>query len=259
MMTMVKYIISAVLACVVLAGNAWGSGESAHPLKRVEWPFDGITGTVDRAAAQRGYQVYKEVCSACHSMELLSYRNLEGIGFSNAEVKAIAADYVVTDGPNDFGEMFDRPGRPSDKFVSPFPNHQAARASNNGAYPPDLSLIIKARPDGADYTYSLLTGYVSDDALPRDVKIMPGMHYNPYFPGGQIAMPIPFVNGQVEYQDGKIATVDQMSYDVVNFLQWAAEPEMEHRKEMGLKVLMFLGVFTSAFVIAKRRIWKKLK
>ena len=240
------------------AGVVFASG-GGHALKHVNWPFDGVFGSVDRASAQRGFQVYKEVCSACHSMRLLSYRNLSEIGFSEAEIKVIAADYMVEDGPDDAGDMFERPARPSDRFYQPFPNANAARASNNGAFPADLSLLVKARTNGADYLYSLLTGYESEDEIPADVKMGVGMHYNPYFPGKQIAMPPPMYGGEVEYMDGTVATVDQMSRDMVNFLQWAAEPEMEQRKAMGVKVILFMLVFTVFFYLAKKRIWARLK
>lgn len=225
-----------------------------HP-KEIVWPFDGVTGNVDKKAAQRGFQVYKEVCSACHSISGLAYRNLSGIGFSEAEIKALAAGYQVTDGPNDVGDMFQRPGRASDKFVPPFANEQAARASNGGAYPPDLTLIVKARPHGANYIYSLMTGYGEQ---PADFKLNEGMHYNPYFPGGQIAMPNPLSEGQVTYEDGTKSTVDQMARDVSVFLQWAAEPEMEHRKEMGVKALIFLGIMTVLFWFAKGRVGRRV-
>eukprot|EP00899_Mesostigma_viride_P017011 jgi/Mesvir1/25310/Mv20376-RA.1 len=166
----------------------------------------------------------------------LYYRNLKDIGFSEAEIKQLAQKYTVKDGPNAEGEMFDRPALPSDRFVSPYPNEEAARAANNGAYPVDLSLIIKARQDGPNYVFSLLSGY--QDA-PADVKLMPGLYYNPYFEGGQIAMPPPLTEGQVTFSDGTPATVEQMAKDVVVFLQWAAEPEMEHRKSMGLKAYKY--------------------
>ena len=225
------------------------------PLQLV-WPFEGIFGTFDRQAAQRGAQVYLEVCSTCHSNHNLYYRNLKDIGFSEAEIKQLAQKYTVKDGPNAEGEMFDRPALPSDRFVSPYPNEEAARAANNGAYPVDLSLIIKARQDGPNYVFSLLSGY--QDA-PADVKLlMPGLYYNPYFEGGQIAMPPPLTEGQVTFSDGTPATVEQMAKDVVVFLQWAAEPEMEHRKSMGLKVMIFLLVFTVFFYIAKKKIWKNI-
>lgn len=238
-----------------IAPVAHGASDSEAP-KQIHWSFDGVFGTVDRQSAQRGFQVYKEVCAACHSLRLNSYRNLNHIGFSEAEVKAIAAEASVIDGPDAEGEMFERPGRPSDRFASPFPNEQAARASNGGAMPVDLSLIVKARPDGANYLYSLLTGY---HEAPAGVKIGAGMYYNPYFPGGQIAMPPPLADDLITYGDNSPATVHQMAYDVTNFLQWAAEPEMEQRKRMGIKVMLYLLVFTVLFVMAKRRVWSRLK
>ncbi len=233
------------------------ASQEGVPLKEVAWPFSGTFGKVDKAAAQRGYQVYKQVCSACHSLKRLSYRNLQEIGFSEAEVKALAGEIKVTDGPNDQGDMFERQGRPSDHFKSPFANDQAARSANNGALPPDLSLIVKARHDGANYIYSLLTGF--GQAVPHDVTLAQGMSYNPYFPGKQIGMPTPLTDGAVDYQDGTKATIDQMSKDVVVFLQWAAEPEMQQRKEAGIKVLIYLAFFTGIFYMAKRIIWKNVK
>lgn len=234
--------------------GAIADATAKKPLQLV-WPFEGIFGTFDRQAAQRGAQVYLEVCSTCHSNHNLYYRNLKDIGFSEAEIKQLAQKYTVKDGPNAEGEMFDRPALPSDRFVSPYPNEEAARAANNGAYPVDLSLIIKARQDGPNYVFSLLSGY--QDA-PADVKLMPGLYYNPYFEGGQIAMPPPLTEGQVTFSDGTPATVEQMAKDVVVFLQWAAEPEMEHRKSMGLKVMIFLLVFTVFFYMAKKKIWKNI-
>ena len=224
------------------------------PLQLV-WPFEGIFGTFDRQAAQRGAQVYLEVCSTCHSNHNLYYRNLKDIGFSEAEIKQLAQKYTVKDGPNAEGEMFDRPALPSDRFVSPYPNEEAARTANNGAYPVDLSLIIKARQEGPNYVFSLLSGY---QEAPANVKLMPGLYYNPYFEGGQIAMPPPLTEGQVTFSDGTPATVEQMAKDVVVFLQWAAEPEMEHRKSMGLKVMIFLLVFTVFFYVTKKKIWKNI-
>ena len=259
-----KYVkFGAVSALVVGASvtahfNADASGDAHGPeLLEKKWSFDGVFGTVDRRAAQRGYQVYKEVCASCHSMRLVSFRNLQEIGFSEAETKAIAAEYQYIDGPDDMGDMFERPGRTSDRFKAPYPNENAARASNGGAYPPDLSLIVKARPNGANYVYSLLEGY--EDA-PKGVEISAGKSYNKYFPGNQISMPDPLTDGQVEYIDtGVESTHEQMSYDVVNFLQWAAEPEMERRKSMGIKTILFLIVFTLLFYVAKKRIWSRLK
>ena len=212
-------------------------------------------GRVDKQSAQRGFQVYKEVCSACHGLSRIAFRNLTDIGFSEAEAKALAASYQVKDGPNDEGEMFERAGKLSDYFPSPYANEQAARAAQNGAYPPDLSLIVKARQGGGNYVYSLLTGY---EPAPADAHMSAGMHYNPYFPGGQIAMPAPLSDGQISYEDGTQASVDQMARDVVNFLQWAAEPEMEARKRMGIKALIFLAVFTALKYLAKSNLWRRL-
>ena len=223
--------------------------------KHIDWPHSGLFGTYDRHALQRGFQVYKEVCSACHSMNLLSYRNLRAIGFTEEEVKAIAAQYMVTDGPNDQGDMFERPALPSDRFKSPFANEKQARAMNNGALPPDLSLIVKARKGGEDYIYSLLTGFHEP---PAGMTIPEGMHYNPYFAGGQIAMAAPINEGICTFADGTEASVDQMARDVTQFLAWAAEPHMEQRKRLGLQAMLFLLVFAGVMYAAKRKIWRKL-
>lgn len=254
-MRMIKLAVLAAATAIALSGFSAEANSDKHP-KQMIWSFDGMFGGFDRPSIQRGYQIYKQVCSSCHSMNQLYFRNLTEIGFSEGEVKTIAKEYTVKDGPNDNGEMFDRPASPSDKFPSPHANEKAARAANNGAYPPDLSLIVKARHDGANYVYSLLTGY---ETPPAEVKMNAGMHYNPYFPGGQIAMPAPLSEGLVQYQDGTTASLDQMAHDVVNFLQWAAEPEMEQRKRMGIKVLIFLGIMTAFFAIAKRRVWSEVK
>ena len=222
-------------------------------LPNTRFSFDGLFGHFDRASAQRGFQVYKEVCSACHAMHLLSYRNLRQLGLSDAEVAGIAATVQVMDGPNDEGQMVERPGRASDRFHSPFPNEQAARSANNGAYPPDLSVITKAREGGADYIHALLTGYGDP---PAGMHIADGMHYNKYFAGHQIAMPPPITSdGQVEYHDGTKATVDQMVSDVSQFLTWAAEPELEERKSMGVKMILFLTVLGGLAYAVKRKVW----
>lgn len=252
---MKKISLMTAVALMGVASVAFASGGSQHPPKQMVWKFDGVLGTVDRQSAQRGLQVYKEVCAACHSLNLVAFRTLTDLGLSEAEVKALAATYTVKDGPNDEGEMFDRSGLPSDKFVSPYANEQAARAANNGAFPPDLSLMIKARPNGANYVYSLLTGYGD---VPAGFHLNEGMNYNPYFPNMQIAMPAPLSEGGVTYEDGTKATVEQMAKDVVNFLQWTAEPEMEQRKSLGLRVMMYLGIMTVFFLIAKRRLWKNM-
>ena len=240
---------------LILPINIANAATSEVDLLHRKWPFEGILGSFDRASIQRGYQVYKEVCASCHSMKRVYYRNLIEVGFSEAEAKTLAASHEVTDGPDDFGDMYQRPAKLSDKFAMPYPNENAARAANGGAYPPDLSLIIKARPDGANYVYSLLNGY---DTAPSHMKMGEGMNYNSYYPGYQIAMAQPLYDDQVAYMDGTDATIKQMSYDIVNFLQWAAEPEMEERKSMGISVLIFLFITTIFFYIAKRRIWKKV-
>lgn len=247
------FAIGALLASVAAMPASAATGTSAPP--SLSWSFDGPFGTFDRGALQRGFQVYKEVCAACHSMRLLSYRNLREIGFSEAAVKAIAAEVQVTDGPNDDGEMFERPGVPSDRFKSPFPNDKAARVANNGSLPPDLSLIAKARKGGPDYLHAVVTGY---DDPPSGFQLADGMNYNKYFPGHQIAMAAPLSDDRVEYADGTKATVDQMARDVSEFLMWAAEPKLEDRKRLGLKVVLFLLVLTGLFYAAKRKVWSDL-
>jgi ubiquinol-cytochrome c reductase cytochrome c1 subunit len=226
----------------------------AKHAKQIIWPFDGIQGSFDRQSAQRGFQVYKEVCSACHGLKRVAFRNLTDLGFSEAEVKALAKDYTYKTIADD-GSEAERPGLPSDHFPSAFANEQAARAANNGAYPPDMSLLVKARHDGANYIYSLITGY---EEAPADFPLGAGMNYNPYFEGRQIAMAAPLSDDAVTYADGTKASLDQMARDVVTFLQWAAEPETEHRKSMGLRVMIFLGLGTIFFWIAKKRVWKNI-
>jgi len=238
----------------LLAAPALAASDAATP-PSLNWSFNGAFGTFDRAELQRGYQVYKEVCAACHSAKYVAFRSLRDIGFSDAEVKALAATFEITDGPNDQGEMFKRPGLPSDKFPSPFPNEKAARAANGGAYPVDLSLVGKSRVHGPDYLAALLSGY---SAAPAGVTLGEGLHYNKYFPGGQIAMPPPLNADQVTYADGTKATVEQMSRDVAGFLMWAAEPKLEDRKRMGFKVMIFLVIMTGLFIAAKKRIWARL-
>jgi len=222
------------------------------PIPDTRFSFDGIFGTYDRASAQRGFQVYKEVCAHCHGLRLLSYRNLRELGFTEQQVAAIASQYQVMDGPNDEGQMFERPARASDRFRSPFPNQQAARAANNGAYPVDLSVITKARAGGADYIYALLIGYQDP---PPGVELMEGMSYNRYFPGHQIAMARPLNPDQVEFADGTPATIENMARDVTTFLAWAAEPELEQRRAMGIKVIVFLTILAGLAYAVKRKVW----
>lgn len=242
-------ILGGLLAAAPTPARAAGE---AIPIPDTRFSFDGIFGTYDRASAQRGFQVYKEVCSACHAMRLLSYRNLQELGLTAEQVASIAAQFQVMDGPNDEGQMFERAARPADRFRSPFPNVQAARAANNGAYPVDLSVITKARPGGADYIYALLTGYQDP---PAGVTMMEGMNYNRYFPGHQIAMVAPLNPDQVQFADGTPATVEQMARDVTTFLAWAAEPELEQRRAMGVKVILFLTILAGLAYAVKRRVW----
>ena len=218
--------------------------------------FDGLFGTFDRGQLQRGFQVYKEVCAACHAMRQLSYRNLLEIGLTEAQVRNIAAQFQVVDGPNDNGEMFERPARLSDRFRRPFPNEQAARAANNGAYPPDLSVMVKARHNGADYLHALLIGYQDP---PAGFQLMDGMNYNRYFPGYQIAMPNVLNPGQLDFADGTEASVANMARDVTAFLAWAAEPELEQRKRMGVRIILFLIVLGGLTYAVKRKIWADVK
>ncbi len=240
-----------------------------------DWTFAGPFGTYDRGQLQRGLKVYKEVCSACHSMDLVAFRTLQDLGYSEAQVKAFAAEYTVQDGPNADGEMFERPGIPSDHFPSPFPNVEAAAAANNGAAPPDFSLIAKARgvtrgfptfvfdiftqyaENGPDYIHSLLTGY--DHEPPAGMQIADGTHYNPYFIAGKsLAMAAPLSDDQVTYDDGSPQTVDQYSRDVAAFLMWAAEPHLEARKQTGFSVMVFLVLFAGLVYLTKRKVWAKV-
>ena len=225
-------------------------GDIAIPDRK--FSFDGVFGTYDRASAQRGFQVYKEVCSACHSMRLVSYRNLRELGLTEAQVAGIASQFQIVDGPNDEGQMFERAGRPADRFRKPFANDAAARAANNGALPPDLSVMTKARAGGADYLFALLVGY---EDPPPGVTLMDGMHFNRYFPGNQIAMGAPLNPDQVEFADGTSATVEQMAHDVSTFLQWAAEPELEQRRALGVKIIIFLTILAGLTYAVKRKIW----
>lgn len=227
--------------------------ENMEPPER-NWSFNGPFGTVDKASAQRGYQVFHDVCSNCHSLRQGFLRNLMGLGLSEAQVKAIAASTDVADIGDD-GQPITRPGVPSDRFKSPFPNERAARAAMNGALPPDLSVIIKAREGGADYVYALLTGYGEP---PPGMKMGDGMNYNRWFPGHQIAMAQPLTDGRVEYPDGTKATMQQEAQDVVQFLTYIANPEMEERKRIGVRIMLFLAFMTGLTYAVKREIWSKL-
>ena len=242
-----------IIKLIVLSPVILFSATTNVELMKQKWPFDGIFGRFDESSLQRGFQVYREVCAACHGIRHISYRDLKGIGYTNDESKVIAADYEVKDGPNDDGEMFEREARPSDKFVGPYENDKIARLANNGAYPPDLSLIVKARADGANYLYSLLNGYKE---FPDNFEASEGMYYNEFYPGNQIAMPSPLMDDIVEYSDGTEATQSQIAKDVTSFLAWTAEPELEERKSLGVKTLFFLILITIMLLGVKRKIWK---
>lgn len=231
--------------------NAWAPGHQ-------HWHFAGPRGTFDRKALQRGYQVYREVCASCHGLKYISFRNLSDKGgpeFTEAEVKALAAEFTIIDGPDDAGDMFERPGKPADRLPEPYANDNLGRAANGGALPPDLSLITKARHHGPDYIYSLLNGY--DHVVPPLLQVQDGLNYNPYFPGRQIAMPKQLFDGLVTYADESVAaTPEQMAKDVTEFLHWAAEPKMEARKSMGAPVLIYLLVLTIFLYMSYKRIWR---
>ncbi len=272
----------AVVAFMAVGGQAFAAAGAPKPPENV-WTFEGVFGRFDQTQLQRGYKVYKEVCSACHAMSLLSFRNLSqpgGPGFTAGQVKALAETYQVKDGPNETGDMFERPGRPADRLPSPFPNKQAAAAANGGAYPPDLSVIAKARTyergfptfvfdifttftqQGPDYIKALLTGYQDP---PAGFEVPDGKYYNKYFPGGVIAMPNVLNDGQVDYPktaDGRPQapeTAAQYSKDVTAFLMWAAEPHLQQRKELGFKVLCFLLLFAGLLYFTKKKIWARVE
>ena len=226
---------------------------------KTDWSFKGLFGKFDRASLQRGYQVYTEVCASCHSMKYLSYRNLSEKGgpeFSEAAAKAIAASFDVKDGPNADGEMFTRPGKLSDKFVMPYDNVKAAQAANGGAYPPDMSVLVKARGGGVDYIYSLLQGY---EDPPSGVTLDDGVYYNKYMYGNKIRMAAPLSDGIVEYGDGTNASVEQMSKDVTTFLMWAAEPHLEARHQMGFKAIVYLIILTILVYFSMKKIWSRVE
>ena len=227
------------------------SDEGLHP-PAYPWEHNKWFKTFDHAAIRRGFQVYQEVCSTCHSLDRIAWRNLVGVSHTVDEVKAMAADVEYEDGPNDDGEMFQRPGKLSDYLPSPYPNEEAARAANAGALPPDLSLIVKARHGGADYIFSLLTGYCDP---PAGVTVQEGLNYNPFFPGTQIAMARVLFDDLVEYEDGTPATTSQMAKDVVSFLHFTAEPEHDDRKRAGFKAIILLSALFAMSVWTKRFKW----
>lgn len=251
MMNPVRVAVATFVMVFGFMGIARAQDEAPTPPHQ-SWSFQGPFGTYDRAAAQRGFEVYKEVCSNCHSLEYAYYRNLEGIGLTPEEVKAIAASVTVP-AIGDDGQPTERPALPSDHFKSPFPNEQAARAANNGALPPDQSVLVNAREHGPDYIYALIAKGYTD--APPTMKMASGMYYNTYFPGHQIAMPPPLSADQVSYADGTKATLDQETHDVVTFLSYIANPEMEQRKRIGVKAVIFLVLLTGVTYAIKRRVW----
>jgi ubiquinol-cytochrome c reductase cytochrome c1 subunit len=244
----------AVLATALLTGGMLAAPARAqeNPLPHEKWSFERLFGTFDLAAAQRGFQVYSSVCANCHSMQLLHYRDLSGIGLDADQIKAVAANVTVPSGTDDQGNPKDGPATPASPFKSPFANDKAARAANNGALPPDLSLIVNAREGGPNYIYGILTGFAQP---PAGFKMQDGMNYNKMFPGHQIAMPQPLQDGTVEYTDGTGNTLPQEAHDVVTFLSWAANPETVERKQIGVRVILFLMFMTGITYAVKRKVW----
>eukprot|EP00794_Sanderia_malayensis_P018783 gene18783-20674_t len=240
---------------MLLQPTVEASGDVAPP--QFPWSHNGPMNSLDHASIRRGYEVYKQVCQACHSMNYLAFRNLVGVTHTEDEVRALAEEVQVTDGPDDEGNMFQRPGKLSDYFPNPYANEEAARAANNGAYPPDLSYIVSARKGGEDYIFSILTGYREEP--PAGIELREELHFNSYFPGQAIAMAQQLFPEVIEYEDGTPATVSQLAKDVSTFLRWASEPEHDDRKRMGIKALT---IFTAIAVIAlyyKRHKWTVLK
>lgn len=259
-----RHAIFAALAAVSFAAGAQAQEQHEHPAHAERhWSFEGLFGTFDRGALQRGFQVYNDVCSTCHSLRQLYYRNLADIGLNEDQVKNIAAAKEIDDGPDDEGKMFTRPGRPSDRFKSPFPNAKAAAFANNGATPPDLSLITKAREGGPNHVFAVLTTY-KQPAPPAagnrcHVEVREGQYYNEGMPDCVIAMPPPLQENAVTYADGTPATLEQEAADVATFLSWAADPDLEARHRLGVKVLLFIFVLTGMMFALKKKIWKDVR
>ena len=250
-----------ILSLIILTFGVSSNSNTAEKIEylKTDWSFKGLFGKFDRGALQRGYQVYTEVCSSCHSMKYLSYRNLAEKGgpeFTEAQAKAIAASFEVIDGPNADGEMFTRPAKLSDKFVMPYENVKAAQAANGGAYPPDMSVLVKARGGGANYIYSLLQGY---EDPPIGITLDEGVYYNKYMYGNKIKMANQLSDGLIEYGDGTEATIEQMSKDVTTFLMWAAEPHLEARHQMGFKAILYLIILTILVYFSMKRIWSRIE
>lgn len=256
-MTIFKNILITLTAVAGLSSAVVALDDGHKPAnKQVDWSFNGLTGMIDVKAARRGFQVYREVCSSCHSLKYFKFRNLADLHYPEDQIKAVAAEYDVPGDLDDFGDETIRKGLPQDAMPAPYANDNAARASNNGALPPDLSLMVKARPDGANYLYSLLTGY--GDA-PSGFTVNPNMHYNPYFSGQQIGMAEPLSEGRVEFDDGSPSSKEQMAQDIVMFLAFVAEPSLNDRHSMGANVMIFLLILTLLFYRSMKKIWAPVK
>ncbi|WP_349362605.1 MAG: cytochrome c1 [Roseitalea porphyridii] len=276
MKQMIARLAAAAVAMTVMAGGAFAAEYPKNKPREQSWTFAGPFGTFDQAQLQRGLKIYTENCSACHALSRVNFRNLSDLGYSPEQIEALASQYEVEDGPDEFGDMFFRPATAADAFPSPFPNEEAARAANAGAYPPDLSLIAKARApirgfpafvldpfrmyteNGPDYIYSLLTGY--KDEVPEDVNVPDGLWYNPYFASGvALAMAPPLFPDMHEFDDGTEATVSNMAKDVSAFLMWTAEPHLEERKQLGFRVMVFLLIFAALLYLSKKQVWSRVE
>lgn len=266
----VKGLMAIVVGATMLfaASNANAADSTAMHPERNEYTSAGIFGKWDIPSLQRGFQVYQEVCAACHSMDLVAFRTLSEIGYNEDEIKAIAIEYEY-EAFDDEGEETFRPGIPADYFPAPFANEAAARAANNGALPPDFSTLVKAREHlgffsstyGEDYIVALMKGYEEEvpASAPEGFELPPGSYYNHYFEGNAIAMAPPLFDEMVEYADGTPATIHQMAYDVANFMAWASDPTMQERKQMGLKVMLFMFFFVILLYFTNKRVWAKVK
>ena len=252
-----KYLL--VICFMFCTNNLVNAAGQNYPLLKQDWSFQGFFGTFDRSSLQRGYQIYSEVCASCHSMKYLSYRNLAEEGgpeFSVDQAKAIASNYEVTDGPNSDGEMFTRQAKLSDKFVMPYANDAEAKISNGGAYPPDMSVLLKARAGGADYIYSVLLGY---EDPPEGMELDDGVYYNKYMYGNKIKMPQQLYDDLVTYADGTAATPEQMAKDITTFMAWTAEPKLEERHKFGFRAITYLIILTILVYFSMKKIWSRIE
>ena len=258
MKKLLKIYFTTIFLTLSIQNITYSAGEN-YPLLKQDWSFKSFFGTFDRASLQRGYQVYTEVCASCHSLKYVSYRNLAEKGgpeFSIDQAKAIASNFEVTDGPNNDGEMFTRPAKLSDKFVMPYANDQEAKLSNGGAYPPDMSVLVKARAGGADYIYSVILGY---EDPPEGMKLDDGVYYNKYMYGNKIKMPPQLYDDLVTYADGTPATPEQMAKDITTFLAWTAEPKLEERHKFGFRAIIYLVILTILVYFSMKRIWSRIE